>query len=78
MDAGNGNVTHKMGSSSSVESWVGALAVCRGSDLAASGAGDGIVRLWAIENSNKSLKVVHDIPLVRNEITFFCSEVNVR
>ncbi|GLJ04732.1 hypothetical protein SUGI_0002220 [Cryptomeria japonica] len=62
-DIGNGNITHKMGSSSFVESWVGALAVCTGSDLAASGAGDGMVRLWAIENSSKSLKVVHDIPL---------------
>lgn len=71
-DIGNGNVTHKMGSSSFVESWVGALAVCRGSDLAASGAGDGIVRLWAIENSSKSLKVVHDIPLTGfvNSLTF--------
>ena len=27
-------------------SWVGSVAVCRGSDLIASGAGDGIVKLW--------------------------------
>ncbi|KAH9306488.1 hypothetical protein KI387_010892 [Taxus chinensis] len=63
IDIGNGNVTHQIGSSSLVESWVGALAACRGSDLAASGAGDGMVRLWAIESASKSLRVVHDIPL---------------
>jgi len=29
--------------------WVSALAHCRGTDLAASGAGDGIIRLWRLE-----------------------------
>ncbi|KAL4451525.1 hypothetical protein ABPG75_007187 [Micractinium tetrahymenae] len=28
--------------------WVGSVAVCRGSDLVASGAGDGVVRLWGV------------------------------
>jgi WD40 repeat protein len=31
--------------------WVQSVAVARGSDLAASGAGDGAVRLWAVEQS---------------------------
>eukprot|EP01018_Ginkgo_biloba_P028008 Gb_41592 [translate_table: standard] len=59
----NGHVAPQMRVSSAVESWVGAVAVCRGSDLVASGAGDGMVRLWAIESGNKSLQTVHDIPL---------------
>jgi len=64
----NGNsigndITNQVGITPSVESWVGAVAVCRGTDLAASGAGNGVVRLWAIENSSKSLRALHDIPL---------------
>jgi ribosomal RNA-processing protein 9 len=31
--------------------WVQSVAVARGSDLAASGAGDGAVKLWAVEQS---------------------------
>lgn len=31
-----------------VSSWVGAVASCRGSDLVASGAGDGVIRFWGI------------------------------
>eukprot|EP00252_Welwitschia_mirabilis_P008340 TRINITY_DN2012_c0_g1_i1.p1 TRINITY_DN2012_c0_g1~~TRINITY_DN2012_c0_g1_i1.p1 ORF type:complete len:530 (+),score=109.46 TRINITY_DN2012_c0_g1_i1:133-1722(+) len=61
----NGNgVINNGGSISPVESWVEAITVCRGSDLAASGAGNGLVRLWAIESSNKSLRPINDIPLV--------------
>ncbi|KAJ7529169.1 hypothetical protein O6H91_15G036100 [Diphasiastrum complanatum] len=46
-----------------VESWVGAVCVCRGSDLAASGAGDGSIRLWAIEEENRSLRALHSLPV---------------
>jgi ribosomal RNA-processing protein 9 len=31
--------------------WVGAVAVCRGADLVASGAGDGAVRLWRVADA---------------------------
>lgn len=31
--------------------WVNSVAVCKGSDLVASGSGDGVVRLWAIKES---------------------------
>jgi hypothetical protein len=44
--------------------WVGAVAVCRGSDLAASGAGDGAVRLWALHDVNKRLRPLHTLPTV--------------
>ena len=47
-----------------VEAWVGAVAVCRNSDLAASGAGDGTVQLWELENSNSSLRALHKLPVV--------------
>eukprot|EP00877_Chromochloris_zofingiensis_P005416 jgi/Chrzof1/14876/Cz09g19070.t1 len=36
---------------SDASSWVQSVAVCRGADLAASGAGDGAIKLWAIEQS---------------------------
>ncbi|GAQ90124.1 U3 snoRNP-associated 55-kDa protein RRP9 [Klebsormidium nitens] len=42
--------------------WVGAVAVCRGSDLAASGAGDGAVRLWGLHDGNKRLRPLHTLP----------------
>lgn len=44
--------------------WVGAVAVCRGSDLAASGAGDGAVRLWGLHDGNKRLRPLHTLPTV--------------
>ncbi|KAL2341528.1 hypothetical protein Fmac_009468 [Flemingia macrophylla] len=44
-------------------SWVSAVTVCRNSDLAASGAGNGSVRLWAIGSENKDIKSLHDVPL---------------
>lgn len=46
------------------ESWIGAVAGCRGSDLLASGAGDGMVRLWALEEANRSLRAVGSLPVV--------------
>lgn len=49
---------------SSVHSWVSAVTVCRNSDLAASGAGNGFVRLWTIENETKDIKPLHNVPLV--------------
>lgn len=48
---------------STAHSWVSSVAVCRNSDLAASGAGNGCVRLWAIESENRTLKPLFDIPL---------------
>lgn len=49
---------------SSVHSWVSAITVCRNSDLAASGAGNGSVRLWAIGSETKDITSLYDIPLV--------------
>lgn len=53
------------------ESWVGAVAVCRASDLAASGAGDGIVQLWALEDTNRVLEPLHKLPVVICLFTLF-------
>ncbi|KAL1562565.1 U3 snoRNP-associated protein-like protein [Salvia divinorum] len=44
-------------------SWVNSVAVCRSSDLAASGAGNGLVRLWQIENESKGLRPLFELPL---------------
>ncbi|KAK7303556.1 hypothetical protein RJT34_14463 [Clitoria ternatea] len=63
----NGNLEngyHQNHHSSSVFSWVSAVTVCRNSDLAASGAGNGSVRLWAVESETKDIKPLHDVPLV--------------
>lgn len=46
------NGDHAGGSSTAVQSWVSSVAVCRGSDLAASGAANGVVRLWALANDD--------------------------
>lgn len=48
---------------STAHSWVSSVAVCRNSDLAASGAGNGCVRLWAIETENRSIRPLFDVPL---------------
>ncbi|XP_047972419.1 U3 snoRNP-associated protein-like YAOH [Salvia hispanica] len=48
---------------SAVLSWVSSVAVCRSSDLAASGAGNGLVRLWAIENESKGLRPLFELNL---------------
>ncbi|XP_028759356.1 U3 snoRNP-associated protein-like EMB2271 [Neltuma alba] len=50
--------------SSSALSWVGAVTVCRNSDLAASGAGNGSVRFWAVESERKDVKPLYDVPVV--------------
>lgn len=34
-----------------VAGWVQSVGVCRGSDLVASGAGDGMIRLWSVAQS---------------------------
>lgn len=47
----------------SVFSWVNAVTVCRNSDLAASGAGNGSVRLWEIGSETKDIKPLHNVPL---------------
>ncbi|KAF9588961.1 hypothetical protein IFM89_017640 [Coptis chinensis] len=44
-------------------SWVGAVTVCRSSDLAASGAGNGVVRLWTVDSDNKRVQPLYDLPL---------------
>ncbi|KAK2991257.1 hypothetical protein RJ640_018014 [Escallonia rubra] len=50
--------------SSSAHSWVGSVAVCRSSDLAASGAGNGSVRLWEIKSDSKGIQPLFELPLV--------------
>jgi ribosomal RNA-processing protein 9 len=60
----NGDIEEKSASGvGAAESWVGAVAVCRASDLAASGAGDGSVQLWALEDTNRVLKPLHKLPV---------------
>ncbi|XP_010529361.1 PREDICTED: U3 snoRNP-associated protein-like YAO [Tarenaya hassleriana] len=48
---------------SSAYSWVSSVTVCRGSDLAASGAGNGSVRLWSIESESKAIQPLYELPL---------------
>ncbi|KAF6166095.1 hypothetical protein GIB67_023805 [Kingdonia uniflora] len=56
--------------SSSALSWVSSVSVCRNSDLAASGAGNGEVRLWAIESDakikaeKKMIRPLFSLPIV--------------
>ncbi|XP_052179860.1 U3 snoRNP-associated protein-like EMB2271 [Diospyros lotus] len=49
---------------SSAYSWVSSVTVCRSSDLAASGAGNGSVRLWAIGSELKDFRPLFELPLV--------------
>ncbi|XP_010905427.2 U3 snoRNP-associated protein-like YAOH [Elaeis guineensis] len=49
---------------SSAHSWVSSVAVCRRSDLAATGAANGVVRLWAIENDSKGIRPLFTYPVV--------------
>ncbi|XP_062173250.1 U3 snoRNP-associated protein-like EMB2271 [Alnus glutinosa] len=60
------NGDHSSGSyhCQSAHSWVSSVAVCRSSDLAASGAGNGCVRLWAIESETKGIRTLFNLPLV--------------
>ncbi|CAN6304219.1 unnamed protein product [Urochloa humidicola] len=50
------NGIHKPENVSMAQSWVSAVATRKGSDLAASGAGNGLVRLWAIEPDSKGIR----------------------
>ncbi|KAL6542693.1 hypothetical protein OROHE_010213 [Orobanche hederae] len=65
---GNGQIENEAqdsaGLGSSALSWVTAVAACRSSDLAASGAGNGAVRLWAVENEPKGLRPLFELSLV--------------
>ncbi|CAL9233098.1 unnamed protein product [Arabidopsis halleri] len=45
----------------SASSWVNSVATCRGSDLAASGAGNGFVHLWAVETN--AIRNLYELPL---------------
>ncbi|KAF8408788.1 hypothetical protein HHK36_004857 [Tetracentron sinense] len=49
---------------SSVHSWVSSVTVCGSSDLAASGAGNGSVCLWAIESNTKSIRPLFNLPVI--------------
>ncbi|XP_030479989.2 U3 snoRNP-associated protein-like EMB2271 [Cannabis sativa] len=60
----NGHHTSEKYDSSSVYSWVSSVAVCRSSDLAASGAGNGSVRLWSIGSETKDIKPLYNLPVV--------------
>ncbi|GJM95992.1 hypothetical protein PR202_ga12793 [Eleusine coracana subsp. coracana] len=57
------NGTPKHENVSSAQSWVSAVAARKGSDLAASGAGNGLVRLWAIEPDSKGIRPIFDLKL---------------
>uniref|UniRef100_A0A0A9G8L0 Uncharacterized protein n=1 Tax=Arundo donax TaxID=35708 RepID=A0A0A9G8L0_ARUDO len=57
------NGLHKPENVSSAQSWVSAVATRKGSDLAASGAGNGLVRLWAIEPDSKGIQPLFDLKL---------------
>ncbi|CAK9133499.1 unnamed protein product [Ilex paraguariensis] len=59
----NGDYTYES-VSSSAHSWVSSVAVCRNSDLAASGAGNGLIRLWEIENEAKGIRPLFELPMV--------------
>ncbi|KAL6991984.1 hypothetical protein U1Q18_010095 [Sarracenia purpurea var. burkii] len=48
---------------SSACSWVSSIAVCRSSDLAASGAGNGSVHVWEIEKESKGLRPLFELSL---------------
>eukprot|EP00803_Ostreobium_quekettii_P001135 evm.model.scf_469.6 EVM.evm.TU.scf_469.6 scf_469:43207-44680(-) len=51
-DAHEGSGTRGAGCTFGQEvSWVQSIASCKGTDLVASGAGDGLVRLWATEDA---------------------------
>lgn len=41
-------------------SWISAVGVCKGTDLVASGAGDGVVRLWQVADGRVG-KVLHEL-----------------
>ncbi|KAG8097648.1 hypothetical protein GUJ93_ZPchr0013g35277 [Zizania palustris] len=57
------NGIHKPESVLSAQSWVSAVAPRKGSDLAASGAANGSVRLWAIEPDSKGIRPLFNLRL---------------
>ncbi|XP_022994784.1 U3 snoRNP-associated protein-like YAO [Cucurbita maxima] len=69
---GNGNANLNTSHNLSAHSWVSSVSVCRNSDLAASGAGNGFVRLWALGSDKKDVRPLYDLPLVGflNSLTF--------
>lgn len=58
------NGYHTGCSSTLVQSWVSSVAVCRSSDLAASGAANGVVRLWAIAKDENIIQPLFAYSLV--------------
>lgn len=50
--------------SPSARSWISSVSVCRSSDLAASGAGNGSVRLWAIQSESRGISPLFELPMV--------------
>ena len=56
-------------------SWVSSVGACRGSDLAASGAGNGSVHLWTIEGAGKGIQPLHDLPLVSVSCTMLLNNI---
>lgn len=60
----NGNHNHEDYNCSTAYSWVSSVTVCRSSDLAASGAANGSVRLWAIGSETKDIRPLFNLPLV--------------
>uniref|UniRef100_A0ACD6A1Y7 Uncharacterized protein n=1 Tax=Avena sativa TaxID=4498 RepID=A0ACD6A1Y7_AVESA len=57
------NGSCKSESFSSAHSWVSAVASRKGSDLAASGAANGVVRLWTIQPDSKGMQPLFDLAL---------------
>ncbi|KAL5731668.1 hypothetical protein ACHQM5_004375 [Ranunculus cassubicifolius] len=59
----NGDVGPNNNYCSTAQSWVGAVAACRNSDLVASGAGNGLVRLWKIDSDKRQIEPLFGLPL---------------
>ncbi|KAG6515818.1 hypothetical protein ZIOFF_026249 [Zingiber officinale] len=64
------NGCKKKESHSSAHSWISSVAVCRGSDLAASGAANGVVRLWSIQSESSGIRPLYDSSLVFFKLMF--------
>nr|XP_027085767.1 U3 snoRNP-associated protein-like EMB2271 [Coffea arabica]XP_027085769.1 U3 snoRNP-associated protein-like EMB2271 [Coffea arabica] len=45
-------------------SWISSICICRSSDLAASGAGNGSVHLWTIQSESQGISPLFQLPLV--------------
>ena len=58
------NGTSKSENPSSAHSWISAVASRKGSDLAASGAANGVVRLWTSQPDSKGMQPLFDLALV--------------